>query len=45
MMEHILLLKREFRNLGINLITTGPDEMMANVLKTYMEAKKKGRAY
>jgi len=45
MMEHILLLKRNFRNLGINLITTGPDEMMANVLKTYMEAKKKGSAY
>ncbi|MHA1106773.1 MAG: DUF58 domain-containing protein [Promethearchaeota archaeon] len=45
MMEHILLLRREFRNLGINLITTGPDEMMANVLKTYVEAKKKGSAY
>jgi hypothetical protein len=45
MMEHIVLLKRNFRNLGINLITTGPDEMMANVLKTYMEAKKKGSAY
>ena len=45
MMEHILLLRREFRNLGISLITTGPDEMMANVLKTYVEAKKKGSAY
>ncbi len=45
MMEHILILRREFRNLGISLITTGPDEMMTNVLKTYIDAKKKGSAY
>jgi uncharacterized protein (DUF58 family) len=45
MMEHIVLLKQEFRNLGINLITVGPDDIMANVLQTYLDAKKKGRAY
>ena len=45
MMEHILLIKQEVRNLGVNLITCGPDDMMNQVLSNYMEAKKKGRAY
>ena len=45
MMEHIVTIKQDFRNLGINLITCGPDDMMNQVLSNYMEAKKKGRAY
>lgn len=45
MMEHILSIKQEVRNLGVNLITCGPDDMMNQVLGRYMEAKKKGRAY
>jgi uncharacterized protein (DUF58 family) len=45
MMEHILSIKQEVRNLGVNLITCGPDDMMNQVLSNYMEAKKKGRAY
>jgi len=45
MMEHILKIKQELRNLGINIITVAPDNMMGEVLNNYMEAKKKGRAY
>ncbi|MHA1458227.1 MAG: DUF58 domain-containing protein [Promethearchaeota archaeon] len=45
MMEHIITLKQEVRNLGVNIITVGPDDMMNQVLGKYMEAKKKGSAY
>jgi uncharacterized protein (DUF58 family) len=45
MMEHILSIKQEIRNLGVNVITCGPDDLMNQVLSTYMDAKKKGRAY
>ncbi len=45
MMEHILKVKQDIRNLGINIVTVGPDDMMNQVLGTYMEAKKKGKAY
>jgi len=45
MMEHILIIRQEARNIGVNLITVGPDDMMNQVLKNYLEAKKKGRAY
>ena len=45
MMEHILIIKQELRNLGVNIITVAPDNMMGEVLNNYMEAKKKGRAY
>lgn len=45
MMEHILKIKQNLRNLGINIITVGPDDMMNQVLANYMEAKKKGRAF
>ena len=45
MMEHILLIKQSVRNVGISLITCGPDDMMNQILSNYMEAKKKGRAY
>ncbi len=45
MMEHILKIKQELRNLGVNIITVAPDNMMGEVLNNYMEAKKKGRAY
>ncbi|MFW9877048.1 MAG: DUF58 domain-containing protein [Candidatus Thorarchaeota archaeon] len=45
MMEHILKIKQEVRNLGVNLITCGPDDIMNQVLGNYMEAKKKGRAF
>jgi len=45
MMEHIITLKQEVRNLGVNIITVGPDDMMNQVLAKYMEAKKKGSAY
>ena len=45
MMEHILTIKLEVRNLGVNLITVGPDDMMHQVLQNYLDAKKKGSAY
>ncbi|MBY8987050.1 MAG: DUF58 domain-containing protein [Candidatus Lokiarchaeota archaeon] len=45
MMEHIIRIKQEVRNLGVNIITVGPDDMMNQVLGKYMEAKKKGSAY
>jgi uncharacterized protein (DUF58 family) len=45
MMEHILRIRQEVRNLGINIISVGPDDMMNQVLGNYMEAKKKGKAY
>ncbi|HUW89824.1 MAG TPA: DUF58 domain-containing protein [Candidatus Nanopelagicaceae bacterium] len=45
MMEHIIALKQEVRNLGVNIITVGPDDMMNQVLAKYVEAKKKGSAY
>jgi uncharacterized protein (DUF58 family) len=45
MMEHILTIKQEVRNLGVNLITVGPDDMMHQVLQNYLDAKKKGSAY
>ncbi|MHA1273938.1 MAG: DUF58 domain-containing protein [Promethearchaeota archaeon] len=45
MMEHILTIKQNIRNLGVNLITTGPDDFMNQVLKNYLEAKKKGAAF
>ena len=45
MMEQILNIKQEVRNLGVNIITVGPDDIMGQVLSTYMEAKKKGKAY
>ncbi|MFX0057909.1 MAG: DUF58 domain-containing protein [Candidatus Hodarchaeota archaeon] len=45
MMEHILKIRQEVRNLGVNIITVGPDDMMNQVLNNYMEAKKKGSAY
>ncbi len=45
MMEHIIALKQEIRNLGVNIITVGPDDMMNQVLAKYVEAKKKGSAY
>jgi len=45
MMEQIIAIKQEVRNLGVNLITVGPDDMMNQVLSKYMNAKKKGSAY
>ncbi len=45
MMEHILTIKQEVRNLGVNLSSVGPDDMMHMVLKNYLDAKKKGSAY
>ena len=45
MMEHIIGIKQEVRNLGVNIITVGPDDMMNQVLSNYMNAKKKGSAY
>ncbi|MFW9946493.1 MAG: DUF58 domain-containing protein [Candidatus Odinarchaeota archaeon] len=45
MMEHILKVKQDIRNLGINIVTVGPDDMMNQVLGNYMEAKKKGKAF
>jgi len=45
MMEHILKIRQDVRNVGVNIITVGPDDMMNQVLNTYMEAKKKGSAY
>lgn len=45
MMEHIIKIKQNLRNLGVNIITVAPDNMMGEVLNNYMEAKKKGRAY
>ncbi len=45
MMEHIIEIKQQARNLGINIITVGPDDMMNQVLSNYLEAKKKGKAF
>ncbi|MFO8019530.1 MAG: DUF58 domain-containing protein [Promethearchaeia archaeon] len=45
MMEHVLHIKQEVRNLGVSLIHVGPDDMMQNTLTKYLEAKKKGRAF
>jgi uncharacterized protein (DUF58 family) len=45
MMEHILQVKQNTRKMGVNLITTGPDDMLQQVLENYLEAKKKGKAY
>ena len=45
MMEYILRIKQDLRNLGVNIISVGPDDMLNQVLSTYMEAKKKGSAY
>ncbi len=45
MMEHILIVKQGIKNLGVNLITVGPDDMMNQIISNYMEAKKKGKAY
>ena len=45
MMEHIIGIKQVVRNLGVNIITVGPDDMMNQVLSNYMNAKKKGSAY
>ena len=45
MMEHILIIRQEARNMGINIITVGPDDFLDTILKNYLEAKKKGSAY
>ncbi|MBD3254474.1 MAG: DUF58 domain-containing protein [Candidatus Lokiarchaeota archaeon] len=45
MMEHILTVRQDLRNAGVNIISVGPDDMMNQVLRYYLEAKKKGRAY
>ena len=45
MMEHILSIRQAVRNVGISIITCGPDDMMKQVLSTYMDAKKKGKAF
>ncbi len=45
MMEHILGIRQALRNVGISIITCGPDDMMKQVISTYMEAKKKGKAF
>ena len=45
MMEHILTIRHELRNYGINIVTVGPDDIMAQIINNYLEAKKKGSAY
>jgi uncharacterized protein (DUF58 family) len=45
MMEHVLKIRQELRNFGINITSVGPDDMMHFVLKNYLDAKKKGSAY
>ncbi|MBD3211576.1 MAG: DUF58 domain-containing protein, partial [Candidatus Lokiarchaeota archaeon] len=45
MMEHILKIRQQTRNMGMNVITVGPDDMMNQVIGNYLEAKKKGKAY
>ena len=45
MMEHILTVKQNLRNLGVTIITCGPDDMLNQVLRNYLEAKKKGSAF
>jgi uncharacterized protein (DUF58 family) len=45
MMEHILTIRQETRKFGVNITSVGPDDMMHQVLKTYLEAKKKGSAF
>jgi uncharacterized protein (DUF58 family) len=45
MMEHILSVKQNIRNMGVSIITVGPDDMLNQVLRNYLEAKKKGSAF
>ena len=45
MMEHILLIRQAVRNVGVSIVTCGPDDMMNQVLSNYMDAKKKGKAF
>ena len=45
MMEHILLIRQSVRNVGVSIVTCGPDDMMNQLLRNYMDAKKKGKAF
>ncbi|TFG03519.1 MAG: DUF58 domain-containing protein [Promethearchaeota archaeon] len=45
MMEHVLTIRQETRKFGVNITSVGPDDMMHQVLKNYLDAKKKGSAF
>jgi uncharacterized protein (DUF58 family) len=45
MMEHILKITQAVRRMGVNVINAGPDDMMEQLIKQYLDVKKKGRAY
>ncbi len=45
MMEHILRITQAVRRMGVNVINAGPDDLMEQLIKQYIDVKKKGRAY
>jgi len=45
MMEHILRITQAVRRMGVNVINAGPDDLMEQLIKQYLDVKKKGRAY
>ncbi|TXT64402.1 MAG: hypothetical protein BAJALOKI1v1_570008 [Promethearchaeota archaeon] len=45
MIEHILEITQNVRRMGVNVINVGPDDMMNQVIKQYLDVKKKGKAF
>jgi uncharacterized protein (DUF58 family) len=45
MMEHILQITQAVRRFGVNVVNVGPDDMMNQVIRQYLDVKKKGKAY
>jgi uncharacterized protein (DUF58 family) len=45
MMEHILKISQKVKRMGVRRISVGPDDMMDQVIRQYLDVKKKGQAY
>ena len=45
MMEHILKISQKVKRMGVRRISVGPDDMMDQVIRQYLDVKKKGKAY
>jgi uncharacterized protein (DUF58 family) len=45
MIEHILKISQKVKRMGVRRISVGPDDMMDQVIRQYMDVKKKGKAY
>jgi uncharacterized protein (DUF58 family) len=45
MMEHILKVSQKVKRMGVRRISVGPDDMMDQVIRQYLDVKKKGKAY